>query len=281
MILVHGTFGLDSTWYRPGGKFYKTLEQHATTLNQKLVPFTWSGKLSDKARIQAAESLAALILSYPKDEPIILIGHSHGGNVIILASRLLNDPVPRLKDTDENIPPALDLLLDNTLTRTLEDSLARMLRKAYRSIKRLRSLRTGTAHTPYLIDRAYLLATPVDSKHYLPDMDIIGNLYHLYSETDLIQTVFGVHERLFAKQDRVVNLRVTVEKQAKGIYDPSHSGLHSALIASWLLWIPESLTGKQLAHFVSFTDTENGMIHFDKDGIPSYQLASLPAEIQA
>lgn len=96
VILVHGSLAIDEEWCRPGGEFYETLEKEATTLGHKLVPFAWSGKLNLKARRQGAEALAKIILSYPQSETIILIGHSHGGNVINLASQLLNDPMEKL-----------------------------------------------------------------------------------------------------------------------------------------------------------------------------------------
>ena len=89
IILVHGTFASNATWYRPWGEFYTVLFKSAAKQGEVLVPFQWSGSLSDRAREDAAQSLAALVLSYPDSEKIILIGHSHGGNVINITSNLI------------------------------------------------------------------------------------------------------------------------------------------------------------------------------------------------
>ena len=91
VILVHGTFALHANWCSPGGDFYEELEKQAREINQKIVPFLWSGALGSSAKIRAGHALSKLILSYPDNEEIILIGHSHGGNVINVASQLLNE----------------------------------------------------------------------------------------------------------------------------------------------------------------------------------------------
>jgi RHS repeat-associated protein len=52
--------------------------------------FNWSGGISDKERHEAARSLALYVMAKRKrNEPITLIGHSHGGNVSIEAANLL------------------------------------------------------------------------------------------------------------------------------------------------------------------------------------------------
>ncbi len=57
------------------------------TINQG---FNWSGGNSDEERHKAALGLAIHILATRKgDEPITLIGHSHGGNVAIEAANIL------------------------------------------------------------------------------------------------------------------------------------------------------------------------------------------------
>jgi len=97
-ILVHGSFAANTSWYTHQGKFFQTLEEQASKLNQKVVSFTWSGKPTIVNIVRGAEDLAKLIASYPPEEEIILIGHSHGGNVINFASRLLNDHVEEIME---------------------------------------------------------------------------------------------------------------------------------------------------------------------------------------
>jgi hypothetical protein len=74
----------------------------------------WSGYNTHEGRILAAADLAKIVLGYyyqSPTEPVILIGHSHGGNVINFASRLLGDPFVKSvktrnlnkKDFDENV----------------------------------------------------------------------------------------------------------------------------------------------------------------------------------
>jgi len=89
IILVHGTFASNAAWYKPSGDFYEVLSVQAAKYGHIVVPFMWSGGLSHEARVQGAQSLARLILSYPDIERVILIGHSHGGNVINIASNLI------------------------------------------------------------------------------------------------------------------------------------------------------------------------------------------------
>jgi hypothetical protein len=87
-ILIHGTWGADSSWYMPGGNFYSALEQTCKESGISIVPFRWSGENSDAARHRAGKALAHVITSYTNNR-ICIIGHSHGGNVAILASQYL------------------------------------------------------------------------------------------------------------------------------------------------------------------------------------------------
>jgi hypothetical protein len=97
--LVHGTwpYGFfahrirrlrrpESTWFHQNSAFYKTLESQLP--GAEIVPFLWSGNNSYLARHVAAEQLARRLADYydPGNPPQqIIIGHSHGGNVALLA----------------------------------------------------------------------------------------------------------------------------------------------------------------------------------------------------
>jgi pimeloyl-ACP methyl ester carboxylesterase len=88
-ILIHGTWASQGPWYLPGGDFFTALEQEARSKGHFVVPFCWSGQLRHEARVQAADLLIDLILSYPPTTRICLIAHSHGGNVALMAIKKL------------------------------------------------------------------------------------------------------------------------------------------------------------------------------------------------
>jgi len=93
IIIVHGTWGIDSPWCKPGGEFFDALEKSAQHFNKKVISYMWPGYLNHESREVAARGLVKIIQSYPTDMNITLVAHSHGGNVSILASQLMeNDP---------------------------------------------------------------------------------------------------------------------------------------------------------------------------------------------
>jgi hypothetical protein len=85
-VLVHGTWGAGSRWWRPGGDFH-------TYLKGGPIPdvygapdrFQWSGQYHHSDRV-----VAALLLGrWAKARgmvPLDLVGHSHGANVALLAN---------------------------------------------------------------------------------------------------------------------------------------------------------------------------------------------------
>jgi hypothetical protein len=91
-VIIHGTFASNSDWYRPGGDFH-------TYIKKEVYPdvysgedfFSWSGRysLTDPGlkRIwrQGADKLVAWCKSHPAGT-LRLIGHSHGNNVVNMAS---------------------------------------------------------------------------------------------------------------------------------------------------------------------------------------------------
>ena len=58
----------------------------------------WSGKDNDSARQSAAKSISDMInnYSFAKDEPLNIVGHSHGGNVGILVSQMTDHKIDNL-----------------------------------------------------------------------------------------------------------------------------------------------------------------------------------------
>ena len=89
-VLIHGTWGVDSAWYLPGGDFFQQCKESIQLYdNQYCISFTWSGKNCHDARLRGAQQLCALLQSYSPKTTFLLVAHSHGANVAFLASQLL------------------------------------------------------------------------------------------------------------------------------------------------------------------------------------------------
>lgn len=87
-IIIHGTWAKDCAWYLPGGSFYEAvkLSLQELQLADEIVSFRWSGLLGSMAHQQAAQNLAKLIMEYEK---VVLVAHSHGATVGIIATMVL------------------------------------------------------------------------------------------------------------------------------------------------------------------------------------------------
>jgi len=204
-ILIHGTWGINSAWHQPGDLFYETLKTNLAQAQIKLINFNWSGQLCYAKRQAAGLNLANLIKSYPADTSFIMITHSHGGNVGIIASQ--------------------------NLTQLGQ------------------------------IEAFYSLGLPIDTKHYLPNMQVIKNFYHIFSFGDMHQTVLGSHERVFPNQPGIYNLNIEVNQ-----IRPQHEELHELTIAKWLLQIAKIIANldKTSNHFLAiFQDQVAPVISID------------------
>lgn len=91
LITVHGTFAgspksSGDKWWQKGSPFLSELQ---TFISEPLEvkPFHWLGSNSETERRRTGQRLARAISACP--EPPIVIGHSHGGSVTILALALL------------------------------------------------------------------------------------------------------------------------------------------------------------------------------------------------
>lgn len=88
-IIIHGTWAQSEVWHTAQGDFFKAVKRSAeeTKVVDEIISFSWSGKLSYACQLEAAQKLKTLIESYGF---VILIGHSHGATVGIIASQLMN-----------------------------------------------------------------------------------------------------------------------------------------------------------------------------------------------
>jgi hypothetical protein len=95
ITLIHGTFANkeeDRDWTLPGSQAAEILCEAIGPAANVTDPFVWSGQNRHSARLRGGECLAKkLITKGPKSvgEKRVLIGHSHGGNVIMYALKAL------------------------------------------------------------------------------------------------------------------------------------------------------------------------------------------------
>ena len=87
-ILIHGTFAREAAWTKEDAALALSLKRRYG--DARFRQFLWTGKNSHEARLSAGRDLDAFILEVRKEfpaSPIFLIGHSHGGNVILYGLR--------------------------------------------------------------------------------------------------------------------------------------------------------------------------------------------------
>jgi triacylglycerol esterase/lipase EstA (alpha/beta hydrolase family) len=90
-ILVHGTWHkaeAQSSWLKDGSPLRGTLAQACSNSGDDRAyfePVRWSGRLPFRHRVVASRLIAERVKQLKKrlpGEPIILVGHSHGGSAI-------------------------------------------------------------------------------------------------------------------------------------------------------------------------------------------------------
>lgn len=86
-ILVHGTFARGAPWTGDDSLLVQSLRRKYA--EAKVVQFLWSGRNAHSERTAAAVDLARLMEAETSEQPahpIVLISHSHGGNICIYAT---------------------------------------------------------------------------------------------------------------------------------------------------------------------------------------------------
>lgn len=130
--LVHGTIFDRDDDYTPSNYFsslYRDFGKERTGINDYYTP-DWGGAYSAEARKQGGRELADLIISTNKNQyknppfaesgkaPILVLGHSHGGNVSIDAvNKVVEHYLDELDKGNISEIPRIDLILINTPTR--------------------------------------------------------------------------------------------------------------------------------------------------------------------
>lgn len=262
VIIIHGSFSSSSTWHSAQGGFFTNLEKTAKTLNQSAFTFNWSGSPNSGEINKAGQMLAKLIASFPKDEPIILVGHSHGGNVINVASQKLLDQQAEMIDNASNITEQAQVKESNKDTPTTKLDLTLTSRKVTTPTQNLRT---------YKIDCVYQLGTPIDMKKYAPQMKVIKYLFNFYSRGDDVQTVAGMYKKQYSNHERITNIELKIRDSKNGRnYNPSHHNIHHPIIGSWILLIPFELQKEKAGGFQNFEHSKNCIIVFKEKDVPTY-----------
>lgn len=118
----------------------------------------------------------------------------------------------------------------------------------------------------HMIECLYSLATPVmDETFVYTALEKINRVYHLFSASDFIQTVFGKYKQLMPAHENICNLQVFFNG-----HDPSHNQLHSPLIGLWLPLIHQILGYKSAHGFEHFTFNRIGTLFFTSGKPPTY-----------
>jgi pimeloyl-ACP methyl ester carboxylesterase len=87
VVLIHGTWAGRSIWTLPGSPLRKSV-QHALGAGVRFERMVWSGRNTFHARSTAANKLLALLSELGRcysNVPVIIIAHSHGGNIAMQA----------------------------------------------------------------------------------------------------------------------------------------------------------------------------------------------------
>ena len=308
VILIPGSFSQKAQWHKPNGDFYKELDKQSSSLKKKLTTFKWSCIPIYHEISKAAVNLCELLLSYPDDTQITIITHSHGGNIVNVASQILYDPIEKIVEkyssiTVEKILQEATSKLNHTtqnqnnkptisgktdihppdgynfsLTPTTEIRNINTLKywikvlKIKKLLEKKEKLRnkSNSKNKRFLINKHYQLGTPVDTKHYMPQMHVIKNLFNIYSNADIIQPVIGLFKRKYPEHKRIVNLSIFIEQTGWTQQDtPTHTQIHHPLLAKWILSIPENLGQDKVGNFENF-NYQDGTISFTKNNVPVY-----------
>src|SRR5262245_58030269 len=95
VIVLHGTFASEATWWRPEGSFCALLNKTLKDMGcdakcwdsipmEVIAEFRWNGLNSEASRTYAARTLAKTILDLSLKQEVKkmhFVAHSHGGNV--------------------------------------------------------------------------------------------------------------------------------------------------------------------------------------------------------
>lgn len=95
VYLVHGTWNMSASWARSDSDFQQQIKHRLEYDDVQFRAIKWSGWNKSKARRLAATELRMAInedvSNYKQEFDILIVGHSHGGNISTRAARELLD----------------------------------------------------------------------------------------------------------------------------------------------------------------------------------------------
>jgi len=273
VILVHGTIAPHKhavkskvEWWLPGGEFFENLSQQAYVRGHVVVPFTWSGIPRVADMEQGGIILARIIASYAVNEPVIVVAHSHGGNVFMKALQELHHSfrkqIPALSAITvekciEQVLASYNVQRQHSVTSALsllpapQPSGFDLLPTARAGIlldawKENSTFTLQAKKRQFLVDEVYLLGTPINEKNFYPQTELVGQLFNIYSEGDAVQPAgfilaYGtLSDRKFNQRAKIANIELFVrEKDKKKLAVVGHSALHSPIVGEWLFHCSE------------------------------------------
>ena len=89
LFLVHGTYAGNEKWTQNLDEKVTFASESVRGLGGEVIvhPFVWSAKNTHESRMKAARNLSAQMERHTKrGERILIVGHSHGGNVAMQAA---------------------------------------------------------------------------------------------------------------------------------------------------------------------------------------------------
>tara|TARA_Y100000589_G_scaffold238704_1_gene226104 strand:- start:2336 stop:4597 length:2262 start_codon:yes stop_codon:yes gene_type:complete len=95
-IVVPGTYGNDGSWNRiiPGKETFSSRLLKELPEGSDVIPFIWSSGNDHDKRVEAAKNLVVRIDENASDyDRTVLIGHSHGGNICLMAAGECSSPI--------------------------------------------------------------------------------------------------------------------------------------------------------------------------------------------
>ncbi len=112
------------------------------------------------------------------------------------------------------------------------------LNKNYEEIVDRYEKELNFVNSHYRIAELYMLGTPHDANFIVPDMDVVGSVYNLYSEGDITQGLMGKRiVTLEIDSKRLVNINVIGTGGNCSFCLPNHITIHSANVGKWLLFL--------------------------------------------
>jgi hypothetical protein len=265
--IVHGSFGHTSSWYQEGGDFFEAVKKSAQGLygnSVKLSSFSWNSYFTHYHKMKGGEELCQLLLCEFEKEPLvknILIGHSCGGSVIMIASEML--AIAMIQDNESTKKEKIKELSlaiaeedesrcscqyhnDDKVIRTeslsfIQAELADVIENI---TKKIQTNITKNLDGQICIESVFLLGTPLRSHIFSFNQERSHYVYNFFSQGDFIQGLFGFAYQSFPKEtEKILNFKTIIERTKNSsllaIEHPSHMDIHSPIIGQRILEIPK------------------------------------------